>query len=105
MIGLIFLVVVVVLVVAYGFWLKYCRSRPQLDDPNEFFVWVPSIVGGVGIVVLWLAFAKHWPFALSLNWSIGWTAILVIAAIIALFLDAVMYYFGKEDKKDNIGGN
>lgn len=70
------LIVMVVLLVAYVWWV----DRPEAWNHGQTipmgFAFVPATVGLIGIGVLWTAYVYEWSTAVSFGWSIACTAIL-----------------------------
>jgi len=95
------LVVMVALVIAYGYWEDRFSKDRRFRQLNLSLVFLPPLIGALGILVLWVAFAGSWPSALSLGWSIGWTIILAVTAVVVFFWDGLNYYLCEKDDEDD----
>ncbi len=98
LIGLAFLVAVGLLTIGYIHWL----DRHYQPTKHYFYnlMFVPPVVGVIGLVIVWLAFLAKWQVGLTFGWTILWSVILPVGAFISLILGGANYLIVEERADD-----
>jgi len=85
------LVFVVVLFLAYCFWLKRFGQDNRLGKVNFRLAFAPLLGGVLGVAVTWLAYSQGWAGSLSEGRTVSGTLFIVILSILAWAASLFVY--------------